>query len=180
MKQHRQAISVAILATGLLAGAVWCHGLRNQARKAAELASRDLVECERLAEQIERLRQRPALAGSKELQLTELARRIEGAAKDSQVPPGSIVRIWPQQARRLEDSVFKEKPTQVLLRSVGMPQLIRFLHKLATDGSGLHVKSIRLVAPRDQLADQRWTAEATLTYLVYAPKAQVNPVGTGG
>ena len=45
-------------------------------------------------------------------------------------------------------------------------------------GPGLRLEALRLSAPRGEEAGDQWTAEATLVYLVYDPKAA--PTGTIG
>jgi len=62
--------------------------------------------------------------------------------------------------------------TQVEPGTLG--QLAAFLFHL-TDGSGLSVRDLRLSIPRAADASSLWDAEATLTYLIYAPSTAARP-----
>ena len=79
------------------------------------------------------------------------------------------MRIWPEPARRVGDTAYKQKPTQVILHKLTLQQLIRFLHTLTGPDTGLHVASLRLTTPRGHDTTNIWNAETTITYLIYAP-----------
>lgn len=177
LQRTRAACVVLILSLGALGA--WSLGQLRANRQAAAAAAADLAVCQDAATNINNLRRKPSLAGSEEMQLTELARLIEQAARTAQMSMDSLVRIWPEQARRVADTVYKEKPTHVLLRGVTLRQLIAFLHTLTDGDSGLRVKHIRLVTPRGDDAGSRWTAEATVTYLIYAPRTEAGGRLTG-
>jgi len=153
----------------LLLTVLWSYGQMSASKEAVLSAAQDTAQCRHLADRIGQLQHKPSLAGSSELAMTELARLIEQAAAGSEIPGGSLVRITPEAARRIGDSVYKEKPTQVLLRNVTLGQIVRFLHSLTGNDSGLEARQIRLSAPRDQQTGDQWVLEATLGYLIYAP-----------
>lgn len=166
----RQAALLGLLALMLLGIAGWSYRHLDQQRRVAREASADLAEVQRFAQQIRAMRQRPAVAGSREMELNELTQRIERAAEEAQIAASSLVRIWPQPARRAGDSPYKEKPTQILLRHVTLEQLVGFLHHLSEgEGSNLTVQRLRIVAPRHNEHGDRWTVETTVTYLIYSP-----------
>jgi hypothetical protein len=50
-----------------------------------------------------------------------------------------------------------------------MQQVVTMLHDLLSADQGLHVKSVRLSAPREGDAAANWRAELTLTYWIYDP-----------
>ena len=170
--RRRSSVMLLVVLIAAVAMTTWSFRQLAAAEAASGRSRDDLVVCRQLARRIGALRHKPALAGSQELQLNELARRIEQACQSADVPPDSLVRIWPEQARRVGDTNYKEKPTQILLRQVTLRHIIRFLHALTGDESGLWVKTIRLVAPRDGHDHNHWTAEATISYLIYTPKDQ--------
>ena len=90
---------------------------------------------------------------------------------------GAILRIGPQPPRRLADSVYLEKPTQVSVRQLTLQQLITFLHDLSDDSSNLWVPSLRIRSSQVATVAGRWDAEMTVSYLIYSP---IQPAGTGG
>ena len=173
MSRARPQIVVPALLLILLVSVGWSYTIYADARGGASSAAADEAESARLVGRIEQLRQRPAVAGTRELRVTELTARVEEAAAKAGCPEGSIVRIDPEGARRVEDSAYVEKPTQVLVRGVTMQQALTFLHSLAAGDGGLRLKSTRLATVPGEEGD-RWQVECTWAYVVYAPK------GTGG
>lgn len=165
----RQAILAGVLAAVLAGVLAWacdrCAWCRRQAQDAAE----DVRRCREMAGRIADLRTRPNLAGAEELQLAELARQVEQAARAARLAPDAVVRIWPEQARRAGDTVYKEKATQIVLRDVSAEQAARFLHALSAGVPGLWTSSLRLSAPRGRETGDTWTVEAVVSYLIYAP-----------
>lgn len=168
-RQRRQDILLGVLAAILLAAALWAHGRCRAARSDAARASGDLARCRSRAARIEHLRHRPNLAGAEELQLEVLARQVERAARSAYVPPHAVTRIWPEPVRRVLDTVYQEKPTQIVIKKVSMKQLVGFLCRLTASTPGLCVKSLRLTAPRGGGAADVWIAEAVVSYLIYSP-----------
>lgn len=165
----RQNILAAVLTVALIGMAGWSFGQLRSGRAAAETAARSLSDCEAIASQIRSLTERPAAAAAAELQVSLLTKGIERAAQSARLSPQSLVRISPQPLRRLADTAYQEKPTQLELRGLSLQQLMAFIHILSTDGSGLRVSALRVAAPRGQEESELWDAQATLTYLVYAP-----------
>lgn len=160
--------------------AVWiCYAAFDQAKSAAATAAQDLAECNQLGLRITALRRRPSLAGSRELQITELAQRLEEAARSCSIPADGISRISPDAPHRVGDSPYREVATDISLRQVTLRQAISFLHTLCSAESGLRARDLRLEVPHDvqgfgspetgTTAQNTWTLEATLSYLIYAP-----------
>jgi len=166
---RRRAVLVAILLV-LLAGTAGTafHRLRR-ARAAAIGARSGLAACHRLAARIERLRREPAVADDRERVQAETSGPVERAAEAAGISPDRLVRITPEPAVRLGDSAYKEKPVRVLLRRVGLRQVIETVHRLARGDGGLRVKALRLSAPGTDATSNEWTAEVVLTYLIYEP-----------
>ncbi|MEM9109982.1 MAG: hypothetical protein AAGC72_08150 [Planctomycetota bacterium] len=157
-----------VLAIGLLQ--------MRRAHQQAQDAADSLMACRTLSAEILRLRKSPALIEDQPQQHEQLAQRIEGSAINAGISPEQIIRIWPQEPRRLEDTVYKDKATLVVLREVGLDQSTQMLHEMASGPGGVSVKSIRLTAPREQATasdpsrpSDTWNIEATVGYLIYAP-----------
>lgn len=167
--ERRMVLWVALL-TGLLAANTWwAHGRMAAARQAALAAQEDVARCRQLAAALERLRTQPARAGQAERRVEELSARIEAAAQAAGIPPAQLLAIRPQPAVRLGPSPYTQKPTQVTLQAVRLEQLTRFVHGLTGGADGLWARSIRLSAPRGDEASEIWSAEVTVSEVLYAP-----------
>lgn len=169
---HRSLTLLALLAVLLLVFTAWNYSRLADHRSMAFAAVEETRDCHRLAAQINSLQSQPAQAGSAELQVTELTRGIEQSANQAQIQLDHLIRIWPQPAARINDSPYKAKSTQVLLKGVSLPQVVRFLHALETQDAGPRTTRLRLKAPDNQDAVGTWTVEATLTHVIYAPNPQ--------
>ena len=166
---HRLSYWLSGLVLAMAVVTAWSHGKLQESRDAAAATSRDLSDCRRLAADIRRLRQQPAVASGRELQVAELAQRIERAAVDAGVSPQAIVRIAPESARRLSETPYRERPTRVDLRGVSLRQLVGFLHRLSAAGPDLQARHLRVSAPRTSGASALWNVELTLSQLIYTP-----------
>lgn len=153
----------------MLAGAsVWSYDSMCARREEARLAWQDAGECDRLAREIQALRTVPAVATTQDLDVQSLGLRVESAAQKSGLPPQTLVEIAPETARRWGDSAYLSKPTRLVLEGVPLEQLTTFLYHLA-EGGALNVADLRLRTPHGQGESGLWNAEATVTYLIYAP-----------
>ena len=170
MSRERRTFTLAMLMLAGLAGAAaWASSRFSESRENAQAAAEDLNACRHLASALETLRRRPNFAGAEEMQLAVLAQQIEAAGRNASLPSGSITRIWPEPARRVGETVYKEKPTQIAVKNVSMRQLVTFLYNLSAGSNGLSVNSLRLTAPRGQDNQDVWSVEATVNYLIYSP-----------
>jgi hypothetical protein len=149
-------------------------GLRlRHSRSAAYASAENLRSCRQLAEQIETLKAAPAQASLERRTLQDLSRKVEQAAQIAEIPGSAIVSISPQAGRRMGASALMAHPTSIQFRDTPLRQLVRFLIELAADESGLDATSLRLKAPRNAPpaeAEERWTVELVLTYLVFSPE----------
>ena len=167
--RRRRTILLAVLVFLLAAAALWSCGYVADRRRSALTAAESLQECRNLAGTIERIRRRPRKADDAERLSTETTGRIEKAARSAGIAGDRLLRITPEPPQRLGDTVYKEKPTQVLLKNVTLKQLTWFVHALTSGADPLHARSIRLAAPRREDTSQSWSAEIALTYLIYDP-----------
>jgi hypothetical protein len=152
-------------------------------RSAAYASAQNLDTCRELADQIVTLRSAPAQASLERRTLQDLSRKIEQAAQIAEIPGSAIVSINPQPGRRIGNSALMAHPTSIQFRETPLKHLVRFLIELAADESGLEATSLRLKAPRIAPlteAEERWTVELVLTYLVFSPEyAPVHPEESG-
>lgn len=105
--------------------------------------------------------------------MTELSSRLEAALAKADLAAEDLVRVSAETARRLGDTAYLERETQLTLRDVSLRQVIVFLTTLAAEGSGLSVSSIRLTASRGVGTEGDWAAELAVSYLVYSPRSDV-------
>ncbi len=171
---RRMSIQLALLAALLVLTAVWSYGGMARGRRRALAAAADTADCARMAARIRRAAVRPVKASEFERLATETTGIIERSARSAQIPADRLVRISPEPPQRLGESVYKEKPTAVLLKSVSMKQLVVMMHTLVAAEFGLNVKSLRLSAPRPDETRDLWNAEMVVTYLIYAPPRERN------
>lgn len=166
---HRLTLLLTLLVSALAVAAVWSYAQLADARAAAAGAGADTATCRKLVNAIEAWRTEPDIGAAGEMQINELTHRIEQAARAAGMSLDSLVRIWPEPPRRVADTVYLEKRTHVLLRRVTIRQLVTLLSALTSEPASLRVSALRLTAPRGNEAGNQWTAETTLTHLVYAP-----------
>ncbi len=174
---RRTAVLLSVLAALLALATLLSYRVMIRHRAAAMTASNDLAECYKMAPEIESYRKRPAMAADQERIANETTGLIEQAARSSGISTRGLVRITPAPAHRLADTVYKEKPTQILLKGVTLRQLVSTLHRLASSKQSLYPKSLRITAPRVDDIGRLWTAEIVVTYLIYEP---LRPPGNGG
>ncbi len=173
MTTRKCAILAGAALTVLAGVSVWSIFWMARQRADAQTAAEDRSECRSLARTIALLRDRPTVAATEDMGTERLSARIEAARAQAQFAGRELDGVFPQPPRRLGDSPYLEAPTSLVLRGVTLARLAAFLHYLS-DGSGLNVRDLVLRAPRGDAPRDTWDAEATLTYLIYAP------VGKGG
>lgn len=158
----------------------------HEARTGLEQNVALLNEIERYARQVQTHRQAPRLVSDREMELTLLARLIERAADGAGVPRQALDRIWPQPIRRVGDTAYQRKSTQLVVRGVTLPQAVQFLHALTQSDTPLSIDTLRLSAPRiapritagshsDESPGgtaETWTLETTVSHLLYQPTAE--------
>jgi len=168
MTRRRNIILWAAVA-GLLVATFWAHGRLAKASHAANHAATDLAQCRALASQISEIKDRPRVASEQEKLAGETAAMIAAAVKTAGIPARQLVRIAPESPQRLGETVYKEKPIAVLLRGVTLRQIVQMSHALLSPNPGLRIKTMRLSAPTPDDTTDKWTAELTITYLLYDP-----------
>jgi len=130
----------------------------------------DWQYCQSLTRDIQQLQSQPAIADSQALAIDTLSQIIEKSCLDANIPLQSIVRIVPQPSQRQGDSVYLEKPTQILLREVTTKQFTTLLHQLTGFSNRLQIKYLRINTPRNDTDHELWDVETTISYLIYQPR----------
>jgi|WetSurMetagenome_2_1015567.scaffolds.fasta_scaffold121001_2 hypothetical protein len=166
---RRKTFLVAALLALLVLVAGWSLQTMLQAQASAAEAKKGLADCRRLAAHIAILSQLPATASDRERQGTELSATLEQAAQAAGIPTDRLIRISPEPAQRVGDSVYKEKPTRVIVKNVGLRPLVTMIHRVMQSEGGWTLSSLRVTAPSRDATENLWTAELVFTYLVYEP-----------
>jgi hypothetical protein len=166
---RRSGVLVIILACLLVAASLYCYLHMVEQAAAADAARLELQTCREMAQAIRQRRSRPAAISSSEPLANETIGLIERHAQAAGIPPASLIRISPDPHRRVDDSAYKEKPTQIFLRAVTIEQLIQLVHGIDSEVGGLSAQAIRLSAPRADDTGALWNAEVTVAYLFYDP-----------
>ena len=112
--------------------------------------------------------------------MPEITKQIEDAARGMSLPPATIVVIEPQVPRRISDSPYKLRVTQLDLKPLVLSEVIALLHNILDRDATLVVSSLRLSSPsrtNDSAANavEVWTPEVTLTNLIYDPTSPPPP-----
>ena len=166
---RRQSILPGILTVCMMLVCSYSYDSMSTCKNAALTSANDLVLCRGMATSIKEYMQQPALASEHELLTAQTNSLIEKAVVDAGISKRCLIRITPEPARRLDDSSYKDKPSQVLLREVTLKQMVPFIHNLLS--AGLNARAIRLVSPKPEDTGPLWTAEITMSYLVYDPRS---------
>ena len=166
--RKRKTILIGTMLVMLAIAAAWNVNWMMDQRDQARHAARQLAACRALAQQIDALRDQPAVASSEAIGVQELGQRLADAARKANLGDRRPRSVRPQSARRVGDSPYLRKPTDLALRGLSLQQTAAFLHHL-TAASKLTVQDLRLRTPHGNINADTWNAEATLTYLVYEP-----------
>ena len=174
---RRMILWLSLLGLLLMLACGWSYAQLAAAREGKLAVEADCREGQRLAGELRQMQSQPALASGAERQAEELARQIEAANQKAGIDPRNLISIRPEPAQRVGESVYKAKPTQVQLKNVTLQQLAGFLYALTGPGSQLAAPSLRVTAPREADTLETWTAEVTVSYLLYDPPRQDNRPG---
>ena len=89
--------------------------------------------------------------------------------KKASLPPAVLASVKHQPPKPLGDSPYHLRLTTLTFRGITLQQLTSFLYDL-TDGTPWTVRDLQLRAAGAKGAENRWDAEATLSFLIYASK----------
>jgi hypothetical protein len=167
----RRLILATLILFALAAADLVCYWEFSESQSYAFRAIHDADKCGQMAARIILLRSKPTLAGAVEQAPEELARRIESTANALGIEGDNLASIEPDPAVRVADTSYLEKPTTVQLRQVTLAQLIDLLCGISESGQNLQIKALRLTSPPHEDEGGRWSAELTVTYLIYSPQS---------
>jgi hypothetical protein len=176
MSRVRRLLYGTVIAAAMVAALLWCAGGLVDAREQATRARADLGVCRQLAARIGQLDRLPRSQSAGPVDPSDLYQHGQQALQQLGVSPDHLVQIAPQTPERLGETAYKQVPTQLLVRDLTLRQLVGFLLAMTSEPSTMSVRSLRLYAPRDSDGGAQWTAELTLSYLVYEPPAAVSVV----
>lgn len=175
MKRRRITSTLAagliLAAAAAMAAMAWLE--LREAHEAVRRAAGDLEDCRRLAAEMAEFDKLPAFAVLEPESPRELVDHVQAASQQASLPPEALVRIEPQAWQRPGDGPYRIRPTRLELRNVTLPQAASFAWHLSDSSRGLTVRDLRLSSeqregsPRG--AVETWTAEVTLTQLVFSP-----------
>lgn len=168
-KPERELLSLTLVILALIGTSLWSYGQLSSAHSRAALEGDTRSSCESLANQIQSLRDEPTKADDHAMLKADMTRLIAAAASTASLSEKKLVSIDHQNARRIGHTPYLEKPTRVTLRDVQMPQVLSMLYSLTQDNFRLNVSRLRLTAPRDETNTTTWSADTTVTYLIYDP-----------
>lgn len=157
-------------------GVMRAASVRDRARSSVD----QLQQLRRYAEVIQTHRNAPTRIDDQEIELTLLAKIIEEAADASNVPRQALDRIWPQPGRRVEDTPYVRKTTQVILREVSLSAAVAFMSSLTAAEPPLSIDALRFSHPargraaESSVSDQHdametWNFEVLVSYMIYQP-----------
>lgn len=161
---------VFLIAALTAASACYWHYLSNI--KALESSLDNVESCERLAAEIDGIRQAPQRARLTTRSADDLGTAVEKAATNAHLARDRVLRIDPQSARRLGKTDYLEQATEVELLAVNMRQIVDLVHNLVSGDGELAINTLRLRMPHDtdqQAGPELWLADIVLTQRIYAP-----------
>lgn len=165
----RQSRLIIVLIVLLSLTAWWSRSHLVEAKLAAEAANASLFQSQRLATSIQSLRKQPQTVAAREMEVDELSKTLEAAAKQASIQPSSIKRIDPQTAQRLGDTPYKQKNTRLEFQDITFSHLLAFAQHLQSKNANLKITSLRVFSPHSNDTANNWNCELTITYLLYSP-----------
>src|SRR4051812_31863368 len=111
---------------------------------------------------------RGAVASNGAPNLPEINRRLRDAAVAVQAAD-KLSSIEPGQPARIENSDYTELPVFVHFEPLTLKQIGTMLHSMSDSAS--RAKSIELSTPPGEENSNLWTADVTMAYLMYSPRA---------
>lgn len=170
--QRRQSVLIGVMLAMMLVAAGWSTVRMFGYWRDAAYAAEDLQRCEQLADQIKQYQNQDAFASTGDdaaLQEQKLAQRVNEAAQKANLTGSWQQGIEHRREVRIDDSPYLRKPAVLITRGLTLSQLALLLHHLTQD-SPYTAEQLQLRTPPGEEAGNRWDADVTLTYLIYAPQ----------
>ena len=164
---NRNRVMLSVIFIVLTIAAIWNTSLMYSEKSHARIARQDLNSSNELASDIIALKNQPTLVFAQAMEVQELGERLDAALKLAEAT-NTLGSVTPRSPRRVGESPYIHKPTELRLNGLSLNQLVTFLHHLTSDSS-LTVSDLRLVQPTQPAPRFVWNAEATVSYLIYSP-----------
>lgn len=117
---------------------------------------------------VRRLRAAPRLATERQRPNDELLAEVRGAMDRAKMPAERWVGHDPSRPVRLPRTPYKRLSTRLAFEDVTLQELVTLSFFLVKNNPALNVSSVRLSAP-PAAKKKNWSAELTISYLIYAP-----------
>lgn len=173
---------LAVLFAGSIGLLTWSIMDLLAKQQSARDAETSLEQSQLLARQIEVLKQSPTQATLRALTSTELTKVVEEAAKNSQIPPNSVLSIAPQPPERAGKTDYQRYSSEVLLAPLSWREFEGFLQSIASQEPSLIVSHMKLSGPQGvgtpvSMSDgpEKWGVQLRLTQAVFAPITKGSP-----
>ncbi len=161
----------------LLGSCLWLWIGLSSIRDAADAADYNLVECQKIARRINKLRVQPGIATMEVKKEGELSSKLESLASDFGLPKGAITSIEPHAPLRIRSSNYDDRSTTVKMRNVTLQQTIQVMLGLDDGSSEMRITELQFIAPRNSSTSNgsdTWDVDFTVSYLLYSPRSDSN------
>lgn len=168
---QRLTVWLFVMLLGMSGICLWSWQQMQTQHRIAQMSANDDLQSQAFADEITHL-QNIAHSRRPDEEMNTLVQMIQQAAKQAAIPMSHVQRIRPSAERRMAQSPYVQKPTQLSLNSLTLPKAVAFLHHLATLQQNLHIQSIRITAPRNDLKNNTdtWQFEVGLANIIYSPQ----------
>ncbi|MFG0250497.1 MAG: hypothetical protein ACF8OB_16550 [Phycisphaeraceae bacterium JB051] len=166
-----------MLITMMLGGACfWAYQKLETQKRLATVEAKNQDKCQQIAQAIDEIRQKAQTMEPAD-EMSSLVQHIQSAASQAGMPMQHVQRIRPSSARRIGQSPYVQKPTQLSLQDVTLKNAVSFLHQLSSTQADMQIKSLRMTAPRLQqgvianaTTSETWNMEVGLASIAYVPQ----------
>jgi hypothetical protein len=171
MKLHSFANTRGVFSIAALAIVAVCYWYYQSNDSRLENSLINMQSCERLAAEINRVRQVPQRARLTSQSVDDQGAAVEKAAAEAHLGRDRVLRIDPQSAKRIVKSDYLEQATEVEFLAISLKQLVDFVFNLTRVEAELAISTIRLRLPHDSdpSGQELWLADVVLTQRIYAP-----------
>jgi Tfp pilus assembly protein PilO len=165
---QRLTMWLLIMLLGMSVICFWSWQQMQEQHRIAQLTANDELQCKAIGDQISQLRD-AAQSRRPDEDMNTLVQQMQQAASQSSMPMSHVQRIRPSAERRIGQSPYVEKPTQLSLSNITLPQAVAFLHHLATLQPDLQIQSLRITEDRRNQTSDQWQIEVGLANVIYSP-----------
>lgn len=157
------------IGAALLTGLIALQQLSRAASLADTLSSK---HAQYSAEQVDArrilaLREAPQRATDRRTPHDQLVARIDQALRQAGIGGDRLRSVWPEPARRMAGSDYKELVTRLAIEDITCQQAIAFCHHLMRADPSLRVTGLRLL--NRKASGPNWDVEIDVSYLLFAP-----------